>query len=147
MKNGFQFVFFLLFTVLSLSLLTLAACVKDEPLPVINDPIVTNPTDSTLAKGSFSNGIHAVSGDVKLVKNKDGNLFLAFENFKTDAGPDIRIYLSTDKTASDFTEISPDVNAGTYQIPVPTTAKIGSQKFVLVWCKQFSVLFGSAELK
>lgn len=136
-----------LLLVLALSLLTLAACVKDEPIIIIDEPVVTNPGDSTLAKGSFSNGIHAVSGDVKLVKNKDGNLFLAFENFKTDAGPDIRIYLSTDKTASDFTEISPDVNVGTYQIPVPTAAKIGSQTFVLVWCKQFSVLFGSAELK
>ncbi len=123
------------------------SCVKDEPILDIDEPVVVAPTDSILAKGTFSNGVHVVSGSVSLIKKADGKHVLAFENFASDAGPDIRIYLSKDKNASDFVEVSPDVNAGNYALELPATAKIDSQKFVLVWCKQFSVLFGSAELK
>jgi hypothetical protein len=124
--------------------LFMVSCQK-EPLVVVDDPTITEST--TLLSGTFISGAHPTSGGVKVVEDKDKNRFLVFDNLKSDAGPDLRIYLSTNKSATNFTEITSDVKNGTYQLALPTSVDIATQKYVLIWCKQFSVLFGSAELK
>jgi Electron transfer DM13 len=135
-----------------LLMLSLAFCLfliscKKDTIETIDTPVLTDPKDVTLSSGTFVSGAHPTSGTIKLIEDKDKNKFLVFDAFKTDAGPDLRIYLSEDKSASVFTEITKDVKNGTYQLAVPANADTGKQKFVLIWCKQFSVLFGSAELK
>ena len=125
----------------------LAISCNKETIEQVDDPIVVSPTDKELSKGAFSSNAHSTSGSVKLVENANKEKRLIFENFKTDAGPDLRIYLSTDLKATNFTEVTDIVKNGNYQVAVPTTADLTKQKFVLIWCKQFSVLFGNAELK
>lgn len=122
------------------------ACKKDT-IETIETPVTTDPTDVTLSTGTFVSSAHPTSGTVKLIKDKDNNKFLVFDTFKTDAGPDLRVYLSEDKVASSYTELTSDVKNGSYKLAVPANIDTGKQKFVLIWCKQFSVLFGSAELK
>jgi hypothetical protein len=142
--------------------LTMMACQKNEEL----QPVVSNGTntgannngnnkpidqfDATrqklLAQGDFMSNVHPTSGNVKLYE-KDGKRTLVFENFKTDGGPDLRIYLSEDKAVSKFVEVSNKVNLGNYFVELPPAADPKTQKYVLIWCKQFSVLFGNAELK
>ncbi len=130
--------------VLALSFLAFA-CSKPD---VAEDVVVPVATDQVLATGSFINSSqHAASGTAKLIKDKDGKRFLLLENFKTDNGPDLRIYLATTLKADNFTEISSKISLGNVRIAVPDNVDIKSQKFVLIWCKAFSVLFGSAELK
>jgi hypothetical protein len=132
------------FLILALSLITLA-CSKPS---VADDAVTPVDTDQVLATGSFINSsLHSASGTAKLIKDKDGKRFLLLENFKTDNGPDLRIYLSTSLKADNFTEISSKLTLGNVRIAVPDNVDIKSQKFVLIWCKAFSVLFGSAELK
>jgi hypothetical protein len=132
------------FLILALSLITLA-CSKPS---VADDAVIPVDTDQVLATGSFINSsLHSASGTAKLIKDKDGKRFLLLENFKTDNGPDLRIYLSTSLKADNFTEISSKLTLGNVRIAVPDNVDIKSQKFVLIWCKAFSVLFGSAELK
>jgi hypothetical protein len=99
-----------------------------------------------IAQGDFMSNVHTTSGNVK-VYEKDNKRTLVFENFKTDAGPDLRIYLSEDKAVSKFIEVSNKVNLGNYFVELPSEADPKNKKFVLIWCKQFSVLFGNAELK
>jgi len=106
------------------------------------------PTNVTiLAQGTFSPAAHNTSGVVKLATDPQGKKYLIFENFQTDSGPDVRIWIATDKTAKDYTELSKTVPTGNFKIDVPASADTNKQSYVLIWCKQFTVLFGSAQLK
>ncbi len=120
------------------------ACRK---VPVDNTPIVTTPTEKTLFTGSFQNGAHTVTGTAKIVEDATKKRFLVLENLNSDAGPDIRVYLATDKTAKDFVEIRSTVTNGNTKTELPAAANIDKQKYVLIWCKQYAVLFGNALLQ
>ena len=133
--------------IFSFSLALLFSACKKDTISNVDEPNVISPTDSVLLTGAFVSNAHTTTGNVKLIQDKTGNKSLVFENFKTDAGPDLHIYLSKDKSASSFTELTDKVNNGNYTLAIPSGTNTDSQKFVLIWCKQFSVLFGNAELK
>lgn len=98
-------------------------------------------------EGTFVNGVHSTSGTVKVYEDKSKNRSLVFENFKTDAGPDLRIYMAEDKALSNFTQITDKVNtSGSYILPIPSNVDLKKQSTVIIWCRAFSVLFGSAAL-
>lgn len=133
----------------SISLLSWS-CVKNETLtPVVQTapPAVVSGTQESL--GTFINGVHPTSGTVKVVSDKTDTKkkYLSFENFKTDEGPDLYIYLAEDKTAKGFTSVVKLNKTGTFVVDIPTETDLTKQKYVLIWCKQFSVLFGSAKLE
>jgi hypothetical protein len=72
---------------------------------------------------------------------------LRLEEFKSTNGPDLYVYLSTDKQASDFVSLGRlKANIGNQNYDIPSGTDLSKYDTVLVWCKQFSVLFGSAEL-
>jgi Electron transfer DM13 len=121
------------------------SCSKEEVVAVPTTEVSTGLT--TLFQGTFAGASHPTSGTVKLSKDAAGKKFLVFENFKTDAGPDLRIYLSDDLKATNFTEITNKVASGTFQVPVDAAVNTDTKRKVLIWCKQFTVLFGSADLK
>ncbi len=135
----------ILLLVLTLGLF-FTACKKDE-IATDDTPIVAAPTDKTLLSGTFESNSHPTTGNAKIIENVEKKKFLVLENLKSDAGPDLRIYLATDKTATSFVEITAKVSNGNSKIELPATANTDKQKFILIWCKQFSVLFGSAALK
>nr|WP_293843407.1 DM13 domain-containing protein [uncultured Arsenicibacter sp.] len=143
--------------VYSLILLVAGSCAKPKdltPLGSAGVPVnTTNPTqtfDSTgrqlVASGTFRNGVHTVSGTVKLYE-KSGKQTLVFTNFATDGGPDLRIYLAADTQAGNFTEVQRLTTTGNFYVDLTTPLRLDQQRFVLIWCKQFSVHFGNAELK
>ncbi len=123
------------------------ACKKSEITTSNEPPIVVSATDKVLFTGSFTNGAHTVTGAVKLIQAADTKKYLVFDNLKTDAGPDLHIYLAEDKTAKVYTDITSTVVNGNSKLEVPATANTTTQKTVLVWCKQYSVLFGSAVMQ
>jgi len=62
-------------------------------------------------------------------------------------GPDLYVYLSTDKAASDFVNLGRlKGNMGNQNYEIPQGTDLDKYDTVLIWCKAFSVLFGSAEL-
>ncbi len=141
-KFGLQVIFMKKGFFLFLAALAFLQCSKDEET---GDTII--PTEvTTLSQGSFQSAAHSTSGTVKLAQDPQGKKYLIFENFKTDSGPDLRIWLAVDKTAQDYTELSKSVPAGSFKVDVPASTDINKQKYVLIWCKQFTVLFGSAQL-
>jgi hypothetical protein len=92
-------------------------------------------------------GIHNAEGLAKKISLEDGRKFIRFENFKVTNGPDLYVYLATDKSASDFVDIGKlKANNGNQNYEVPDGTDLTKYDTVLVWCKAFSVLFGSAEL-
>lgn len=109
----------------------------------------TPPQDATLLlQGTFTSGVHPTSGMVKVYEDKNKNRTLVFENFKTDGGPDLRVYLAEDKAITNFIQITDKVNTnGSYSLSIPANVDLKKQTTVVIWCRQFSVLFGSASLK
>lgn len=108
-------------------------------------------TASTLRTGSFvgvGDGIHNAEGEAKVIPFQDGDSnILRLENLRVTNGPDLYVYLATDKTASDFVNIGKlKANNGNQNYDIPAGTDLTKYDTVLVWCRPFSVLFGSAEL-
>ena len=92
-------------------------------------------------------GFHNAEGIVKVVSLTDGSKILRLENFKSTNGPNVHVYLSTDKRATDYVDLGKlKANNGNQNYNIPTGTDIRKHNIVLIWCKDFSVLFGSAVL-
>jgi hypothetical protein len=122
----------------------LFSCKKDTI-----ETVITPPTTglTTIYQAAFTSGVHTTSGNVKLAKDAAGRKYLVFDAFKTDAGPDLRVYLAEDLKATNFSEITNKVSNGSYQLDVDAGLDTEKKRKILIWCKSFSVLFGSADLK
>jgi Electron transfer DM13 len=100
--------------------------------------------------GSFvgvGDGIHNAEGIAKVIQLQDGNSILRLENLHVTNGPDLYVYLSPDKSASDFVNIGKlKANNGNQNYEIPAGTDLSKYDTVLIWCRPFSVLFGSAEL-
>lgn len=132
---------------LAFSITLLATACKKDPIIVDETPIVTTPTEKTLLSGTFVSNDHPTSGAAKIIQGTDGKKYLVMENLKSDAGPDLRVYLSADKTIKDAVQVIAKVPGGNSKTELPATVDVTKHKTVLIWCKQFSVLFGSGVLK
>ena len=109
-------------------------------------------TASTLRIGSFvgvGDGIHNAEGVAKVIPFQDGDSnILRLENLRVTNGPDLYVYLATDKTASDFVNIGKlKANNGNQNYEIPAGTDLTKYDTVLIWCRPFSVLFGSADLR
>ena len=106
-------------------------------------------TEKGLA-GSFAgagDGIHNAEGAAKVIRVADGSNVLRLENLKVTNGPDLYVYLVTDKQASDYVDLGRlKANNGNQNYDIPEGTDLSKYDTGVVWCKQFSVLFGSAEL-
>src|ERR671925_498194 len=115
-----------------------------------------NMTEDVTVEGSFlignfigvNDGIHNAEGLAKVIVLDEGNSILRLENFRATNGPDLYVYLSTDKSASDFVSLGRlKGNIGNQNYEIPEGTELSKYDTVLIWCRTFSVLFGSAELK
>src|ERR687891_2422480 len=107
-------------------------------------------TNDSLLTGSFigvGDGIHDAQGIVKVIPVESGGNILRLEDLMVTNGPDLYVYLSTDKSASDFVNLGRlKANIGSQNYPIPAGTDMAKYDTVLIWCKAFSVLFGSADL-
>lgn len=139
MKKVTHFITLLVFSTFMFS------CKKDEA--VVNPPAEVVAGLTTVYQGSFTGSAHTTTGTVKLAKDAAGKKYLVFDNFKTDSGPDLRVWLSDDLKGTNYAEITNKVINGAYQLDVSANVDTDKMRKVLIWCKSFSVLFGSADLK
>ena len=106
---------------------------------------------STIRTGSFvgaGDGFHNAEGIAKVIPLKDGQSVLRLENFKSTNGPNVHLYLATDKTASNFIDLGRlKANNGDQNYNIPIGTDLEKYNMALIWCKDFSVLFGSTQLK
>ena len=126
--------------------------VVDEPLP----EMMTTSEPTIIWTGNFvgvGDGIHDAAGIAKVLSVNDGqsmHKLLRLENFKATNGPDLYVYLSKDPTGIDDGIISLGRlkgNIGNQNYDIPEDASLEEYNYVLIWCKMFSVLFGSADLQ
>ena len=120
----------------------------NEPSPVVT---TTTATTTTIPReqafsGIFrgvGDGFHNAEGNVSVVSLTDGSKILRLENFKSTNGPNVHVYLSTDKHATDFVDLGKlKANNGNQNYNIPVGTDITNHNIVLIWCKDFSVLFG-----
>jgi Electron transfer DM13 len=92
-------------------------------------------------------GFHKAEGVAKVITLADGKTFLRLENLKATNGPDLYVYLSTGKDVSDIVNLGRlKGNIGNQNYEIPTGTDLSKYDTVLIWCKAFSTLFGSAKL-
>ena len=107
-------------------------------------------TSDSLLTGSFvgvGDGIHDAQGIAKVIPVEGGGSVLRLEDLVVTNGPDLYVYLSIDKSASDFVNLGRlKANIGNQNYPIPAGTDLTKYDTVLIWCKAFSVLFGSADL-
>ena len=117
------------------------------------DKVSSNTTIPKIITGSFigsGDGFHNTEGLAKIIplEDGDGRSILRLEDFKSTNGPNVHIYLATDKTASDFIDLGKlKANNGNQNYFIPFGTNVTKYNMALIWCKDFSVLFGSAQLR
>ena len=101
--------------------------------------------------GSFigaDDGFHNAEGIARVIPVDDGSKILRLESFKSTNGPNVHLYLATDKTATNFIDLGRlKANNGNQNYNIPRGTDLAKYNIVPIWCKDFSVLFGSAQLK
>ncbi len=124
----------------------LPACKKENNTPVNVVEVV--PMGTVLASGSFVSNVHNTSGTVKVTQDGMGKKFLVFENFKTDNGPDLRVWLSPNNSASSYVQVGTlRAVSGNFSYELTPAINYSTNNRVLIWCEDFSVLFGHAVLQ
>ena len=106
------------------------------------------------ASGEFVSRSHPTRGTVEVLGDGTGQRFLRFEDFRTDNGPDLNVYLSAappDAPVGQFTDVYVDLgdlkgNVGSQNYEIPRDLDLDLYSTVVIWCVRFSVIFGAAEL-
>lgn len=102
-------------------------------------------TEQENIKGDFVSDTHPTSGMVTVNADKS---VLSINNFKTDDGPKLLLYLTTDLDVNDYVDLG-DLKGieGDFEYDIPSNTDLMKYKYVVVWCVDFSVSFGHAELE
>lgn len=109
-----------------------------------------------LAGGQFSgaDAAHHVEGTVTVVRDGDDAL-LRFEGYDATNGPDVYFYISPDREG-EYNEAATKILVpggaedgqatlrGNFNVPLPADIDPETIGSVIVWCKRFSVTFGTA---
>lgn len=138
----------------------------DEPAPFLTASptpereAVTAPPSSVptaaveaVAVGSFIDRSHPTKGRATVI-GSGGERVLRLEDFRTDNGPDLNVYLSAappDAPAGSFKDDYVDLgdlkgNVGAQNYTLPAGVDLSKYRTVVVWCVRFSVAFGAAGL-
>ncbi len=111
--------------------------------------------NAAIAKGMFHDGAHKTSGTAAIFQGQDGKRILRLANFETSNGPDVHVYLvaapdaldSQTVTSAGFIDLgSIKGNQGDQNYDLPVEADPSKYRAVTIWCKRFSVNFGTAPL-
>lgn len=117
------------------------------------------PTEPVLlASGEFISHEHTTTGSVTVIERPDGTRALAIAALDTSNGPDLHVWLSAAdvipgiegwRTAADAEHLTLGPlkgNVGDQLYEIPAGAELSLYRSVTIWCEQFSVSFGAAQL-
>lgn len=122
----------------------------DDPMPPMPEPEIV-----TIASGTFIDRSHPAAGTAIVLNDGSAQRFLRFEDFMTDNGPDLNVYLSTappDAPAEAFDDNFIDLgdlkgNVGPQNYEIPEGVDLSLHRTVVIWCVRFGVAFGAADLQ
>ncbi|MGL1921933.1 MAG: DM13 domain-containing protein [Hyphomicrobiales bacterium] len=113
--------------------------------------------ENSIRTGQFNDAdsVHNGEGIATLVKDGDKTI-LKFENFYVTPGPDLYVWLAKNPTPKNAQDVTNDKNtqlaklitpSGKQSYEIPADIDMSEFGSVVIWCKEFGVLFASAELK
>ena len=111
--------------------------------------------NNQLATGEFHSGAHETKGMATVLQLGEGKKTLRLTNFATSNGPDVHVYLVAAQDAKDNDSVkqaevldlgSLKGNIGDQNYELPANADLAKYRAVTIWCKRFSVNFGTAPL-
>jgi hypothetical protein len=123
-----------------------------ETPPTTAGPVATI---VTLAEGSFVPlGRYSGEGTARVLNDGSEQRFLRLENFATDNGPDLNVYLVASDASADADTFDDDVvdlgnlkgNIGDQNYEIPPGVDLSIHDTVVVWCVRFSTPFTAADL-
>ncbi|MEQ1734880.1 MAG: DM13 domain-containing protein [Rhodoglobus sp.] len=130
----------------------------DEALPAGPSSSAVDESLVELASGSFIGHEHETTGTVRIVEYPDGKRVLAIENLSTTNGPDVHVWLSAADSlegtdgwfaagGAAFLDLGViKGNVGNQLYDIPADADLSLYRSVDLWCVQFGVSFGGAQL-
>jgi hypothetical protein len=135
--------------------LFLSSSVDEAPPIVANlsspSPAVQPGAELNGLTGSFtgSDEFHFGRGTASLIETAPGTFTVRLEDFAVRNGPDLYVYLSP--SADGYVDESIELgrlkaDTGNQNYEVPAGADVNSARSVVIWCKQFAVVFATAPL-
>jgi hypothetical protein len=133
----------------------------NEALPVSTAAAAEGQTSAeagaptALVSGRFHSVAHETKGSATVHRLPDGRRVLRLTEFVTSNGPDVRVYLVAVPDASDnetvkkagFVELGKlKGTEGDQNYDVPADLDLGKYRAATIWCRRFSVNFGTAPL-
>jgi hypothetical protein len=132
----------------------------DEALPVT--AAVVQPGAATTAvapmseaEGAFHSNAHETKGTATIYRQADGSAILRLSDFSTSDGPDVHVFLvaATDVQKDAVVEQAGFIDLGSLKATqgnqnytVPANVDLAKYRAATIWCKRFSVNFGTAPL-
>ena len=126
----------------------LSSCKEEDATPTapINDDFDTT-TATVLKSGTLAGIGHTVSGTVTIYKSASSKT-VVLDPFSSQNGPDLKVYLSKDINASSYISLGAlKSTSGKQSYEIPGNPDVTDYNYVMVWCEQFTVVFGRAEIK
>src|SRR5262249_37531119 len=111
---------------------------------------------AAVSRGRFHDGAHKTSGMAAIYQLADGRRLLRLTGFETSNGPDVQVYLVAANDAMDNATVTNagflhlgalKGNTGDQNYDVPADADLHKYRAVTIWCRRFSVNFGTAPLQ
>ncbi len=139
-------------------LILLASCATEEDpkrleTGPLQEPTITAdppPNSAATTMGTFTSYAHGLSGKAVVYVDNKNKRTLRLENFNMSSGPDVYIFISKSNNYSAGNTIPITMLKGSYSnsdlsLTLDDGVDLNTHKFVLVYCVQFSSLFGYAE--
>jgi hypothetical protein len=131
---------------------TTAATPSQEQPEASESTTTTQPKPQTL-KGAFGSLEHPTSGYAEVIPVSTTERILRLEDFKTDNGPDLFVYL-TNAPANGSQPFNQDFvnlgrlkgNVGGQNYTIPEDVDLTKYSTVVIWCERFTSAFGAAKM-
>ena len=106
------------------------------------------PTVSRQGDWVSGDDFHFARGKALLIETEPGKYVLRFEDFSVRNGPDVFVLLSP---SNDYEDGALNLGGlkgtdGAFNYEIPEGTDVSQYMSAIIWCRQFDVLFGHAEL-
>ena len=123
----------------------------DSPAPAAA-PAPTPTAAPLVHSGAFTGAddFHFGRGRATLTIAADGSAALRFDDFSVRNGPDLFVFLSPDPAG--YVEGAIELGRlratdGSFNTPIPPGTDVAGTRSVVIWCREFAVLFAVAPLE
>ena len=123
----------------------------DEAMPAAQ----RSSSPQRLVSGQFYGILHPTAGTATVYRLGDGSRLLRFTGFSTSNGPDVHVYMVASDDAKDSATVlragfidlgTIKGNMGDQNYTLNSEVDLSKYRAISVWCKRFSVNFGTAPL-